>query len=87
VIEPQLNASLWSSALGLDIGDKIRVEVYPPGSPSSSDTFDVIIEAVEQGYSGDGKRWTTRFGCSPAPPAVVYAQFGPAQFGTAQFGF
>jgi hypothetical protein len=87
VIEPQLDAALWSSALGLDIGDKIRVEVYPPGLPSSSATSDVIVESVEQGYSGEGKRWTTKFRCSPAPPAVVYAQFGPAQFGTAQFGF
>jgi hypothetical protein len=87
VLEPQLDMSLWSSALGLDIGEKIRVEVYPPGLPSSADTYDVIVEAVEHGYSGEGKRWTTRLMCSPAPPAVTYAQFGPAQFGTAQFGF
>jgi hypothetical protein len=87
VLEPQLDNSLWASALGLDIGDKIRVEVYPPGLPSSADTYDVIVESVEHTYSGEGKRWTTRFMCSPTPPAVTYAQFGPAQFGPAQFGF
>jgi hypothetical protein len=63
------------------------VEVDPPGLPSSADTDDVIVESVEHTYSGEGKRWTTRFMCSPMPPAVTYAQFGPAQFGTAQFGF
>lgn len=65
-IEPQQDGRLWPQALGRDIGDRIRVKIVPPGSPTSTITSDVVIEGVSHVANGASQRWQTTFRCSPA---------------------
>lgn len=66
MVEPQSNDSLWAHALGREIGDRIRVKIVPPGSPTSTITSDVTIEGIGHVANGSAMRWQTTFRCSPS---------------------
>lgn len=63
IIEPQMDSGLWALALGLEIGDRVRFKIFPPGGGSVID-LQVIIEYIEHRYIVG--RWTTKMKFSPA---------------------
>ncbi len=66
MIEPGQDDNLWQHALGREIGDRIRVKIRAPGSPSAIVTSDVTIEGASHTVNGAAKRWQTTFRCSPS---------------------
>lgn len=66
MIEPAQDDNLWAQALGREIGDRIRVKITPPGSPTSVIQSDVTIEGITHTANGAARRWQTTFRCSPS---------------------
>lgn len=63
VLTPARNPSIWSVALGLEIGDLIRVKKRPlGGAPISLDCF---IERVEHNFDAQTADWITTVTLSP----------------------
>ena len=63
ILEPQMDDLLWPHALGREIGDRISVEIYPPGGGSPT-VVESVIEGIEHRYTPG--RWTTTWNLSRA---------------------
>jgi hypothetical protein len=74
-IKPSVNPALWPVALGLQIGQRVRVTRRPFGAPPF--TVDVIVEGVRHQVTPN--EWTTTFTLSPAD-ITQYWQLGVAGF-------
>jgi len=62
-ITPARNPSLWAVALGLEIGDLIRVNKRPLGAPSLS--IDCFVEQIEHSFDAQSGDWITNIKLSP----------------------
>ena len=56
VINPVGNTSLWTQALGRELGDKITVKVPTPASTTME--FDVHIESIRHTIDANSKTWS-----------------------------
>lgn len=61
---PARNPAIWSTILGLEIGDYVRVNKRPLGAPALS--IDCFIEQVEHEFDGQTGDWITKVTVSPA---------------------
>lgn len=61
---PARNPAIWSTVLGLEIGDYVRVNKRPLGAPALS--IDCFIEQVEHEFDGQTGDWITKVTVSPA---------------------
>lgn len=74
VVRPSSTPSLWPTALGLDLSQRIRVNHRPPAAPMVS--VDCFTESVNAAFDdGANAVWTLQ--CSPADPTPygVFASF------------
>jgi hypothetical protein len=62
-ITPARNPSLWAVALGLEIGDLIRVNKRPLGAPALS--IDCFVEQIEHSFDAQSGDWITNIKLSP----------------------
>lgn len=63
VLEPQMDPVLWAHCLDREIGDRIRMKIFPPGKPGTMHDIQATIEYIEHKYIV--KRWTTLWRLSP----------------------
>ena len=61
---PQANTSLWSKALGLEIGSFVEAKVTTPSS--TVETYDLFIEKITHNVDARSKTWTWSIGLSSA---------------------
>lgn len=87
VLEPQMDDSLWPHALGREIGDKVTIEIFPPGGGSPI-VISSHIEGIEHRYTVG--RWTTTWHLSNASQTTywVLGVAGYSELGqTTRLGF
>lgn len=66
-LTPARNPSIWATALGLEIGDLVRVNKRPLGAPAIS--IDCFIERIEHSFDAVSGDWITTVTLSPT---IVY---------------
>ena len=76
-LTPSRNPSIWSVALGLEIGDLVRVNKRPLGAPAIS--IDCFVERVEHSFDAQSGDWITNVTLSPT---IVYYWNAAAVRGT-----
>jgi hypothetical protein len=64
--------ALFPIALGIEIGDRVRLADLPPGAPASS--YEFYVEAIDTDVSVDGQtaRWVATLSLSPATATDVW---------------
>jgi hypothetical protein len=63
-LTPARNPAIWSSVLGLEIGNYVRVNRRPLGAPAMS--IDCFVEAIEHNFDAQTGDWITKVTVSPA---------------------
>lgn len=63
-LTPARNPSVWAVALGLEIGDLVRVKKTQLGAPQI--TIDCFVERVEHNFDAQTGDWVTSVSLSPA---------------------
>lgn len=61
-VDPFTEAALYPTALGTELGSRVRLTNLPASAPAS--TVDVVVEGIEHTFSADG--WRTSWDTSPA---------------------
>lgn len=63
ILTPARNPAVWATALGVEIGDLVRVNTRPLGGVNIS--VDCFVERVEHSYDGQSGDWITTITLSP----------------------
>src|SRR5210317_379006 len=61
---PRENVSLWSKALGLDLGSFVEASVTT--TAATTETYDLFIERIKHTVDARNKTWNWQIGLSPA---------------------
>lgn len=64
ILEPQLHDNLWAHCLTRELGDRVTINIKPPGSPSEVDVYVSNIERIEHTFTYG--RWETKWRMAPA---------------------
>ena len=63
-INPRDDINLWPKVLGLEFGDRVKVNITNPNQTSSSD--EVWIESISHNIDSSSQRWNYNLNLSPA---------------------
>tara|TARA_R100000655_G_scaffold99933_2_gene144130 strand:+ start:1685 stop:2947 length:1263 start_codon:yes stop_codon:yes gene_type:complete len=63
-IDPRDNTSLWPKVLGLEFGDRVKVNITNPNSSTFSD--EVWIESITHNIDSSNQKWQYKLNLSPA---------------------
>jgi len=82
VVMPGAQTAKWATVLGLEIGDRITVEITPAGTGSQL-VLTLLIESLAWDITAEN--WVLTIQASPVPAS--FAVYGTDVYGTGRYGF
>ena len=64
VVNPRDNVALWPKVLGMEFGDRVKVNITNPNGTTFSD--EVWIQSIKHNISSGAQSWTYTISLSPA---------------------
>ena len=64
IVNPRVSTSLWSSVLGLEFGDRVKVNITNPNGSVLTD--EVFIESISHNVNAFAQQWVWTINLSPA---------------------